>query len=156
MCPNKNRLLDFRLGSCVTSNAGPHGDAQLYERWRRPLRVRQSGADLKAPQTRNARRALRLLASVPFGASETIMFAHGFTRQTLADLLRAGLATAERKTVKTTDAGRRALKGDTPRLACTRCPSLRYRRIHRIGRNGRQTAVRGVPYGGAPAETSYG
>jgi len=25
-------------------------DAQLYERWRRALRVRQSGADLKAPQ----------------------------------------------------------------------------------------------------------
>jgi hypothetical protein len=23
---------DFRLGSCVTSVAGPNGDAQLYER----------------------------------------------------------------------------------------------------------------------------
>jgi hypothetical protein len=23
---------DFRLGPCVTSNAGPHGDAQLYGR----------------------------------------------------------------------------------------------------------------------------
>ena len=23
---------DFRLGSCVTSIAGPNGDAQLYER----------------------------------------------------------------------------------------------------------------------------
>ena len=38
------------LGSCVTSYAGPHGEAQLYERWRRALRVRQSGADLKPPQ----------------------------------------------------------------------------------------------------------
>src|SRR6476660_4943896 len=36
--------------SCVTSNAGPHGEAQLYERWRRTLRGRQSGADLKPPQ----------------------------------------------------------------------------------------------------------
>jgi hypothetical protein len=25
------------VGSCVTSNAGPHGEAQLYERWRRAL-----------------------------------------------------------------------------------------------------------------------
>ena len=39
-----------RKGSCVTSTAGPHGEAQLYERWRRALRVRQSGADLKPPQ----------------------------------------------------------------------------------------------------------
>jgi len=35
---------------CVTSIAGPYGDTQLYERWRRPLRGRQSGADLKPPQ----------------------------------------------------------------------------------------------------------
>jgi len=41
---------DDRLGSCVTSIAGPHGGMQLYERWRRALRGRQSGADLKPPQ----------------------------------------------------------------------------------------------------------
>src|SRR5215813_6621695 len=35
---------------CVTSIARPHGDAQLYERWRRALRGRQSGVDLKPPQ----------------------------------------------------------------------------------------------------------
>src|ERR1700686_2463001 len=29
---------------------GPNGHAQLYERWRRALRVRQSGVDLKPPQ----------------------------------------------------------------------------------------------------------
>ena len=46
------------------------------------------------------RRALQLLASIPFGASETIMFAHGFKRKTLAGLVLAGLATAERKTVR--------------------------------------------------------
>jgi len=35
---------------CVTSTAGPYGDTQLYERWRRALRDRQSGVDLKPPQ----------------------------------------------------------------------------------------------------------
>src|SRR5215216_3712658 len=41
---------DVRVGSCVTSIAGPNGYAQLYERWRRALRGRQSGVDLKPPQ----------------------------------------------------------------------------------------------------------
>lgn len=57
------------------------------------------------------RRALQLLASIPFGTSETIMLAHGFTRKTLAGLVRTGLATAERKTVRITAAGWRALEG---------------------------------------------
>ena len=47
------------------------------------------------------RRALQLLASSPFGASEAVMFAHGFTRRTLAGLVRAGLAIVQRETVKT-------------------------------------------------------
>ncbi len=65
----------------------------------------------RKPRVRNEqRRALQLLASIPFGVSETIMFAHGFKRETLASLVRAGLATAERKTVKITDAGRKALE----------------------------------------------
>ena len=42
--------VDVSYGSCVTSYAGPHGAAQLYERWRMALRVRQSGVDLKPPQ----------------------------------------------------------------------------------------------------------
>ena len=56
------------------------------------------------------RRALQLLASIPFGASETVMFAHGFKRKTLAGLVRAGLATPERKTLRITDAGRKAIE----------------------------------------------
>jgi len=64
-----------------------------------------------------------LLASCPFGATEAIMLAHGFTRRMLAGLSRAGLATAPGKTVKAGDnaiavgrvritaAGRRALEG---------------------------------------------
>jgi hypothetical protein len=67
------------------------------------------------------RRALQLLASIPFGVAEATMLAHGFTRRTLADLVHAGLATAERTTVgadgkaiaagrvRITAAGRRAL-----------------------------------------------
>src|SRR3982074_2275477 len=46
----EDRWLHARVGSCVTSIAGPNGYAQLYERWRRALRGRQSGADLKPPQ----------------------------------------------------------------------------------------------------------
>jgi hypothetical protein len=47
------------------------------------------------------RRALQLLASIPFGTNEAVMFTHGFTRRTLADLVRAGLATIERERVNT-------------------------------------------------------
>ena len=69
------------------------------------------------------RRALRLLACNPFGATEAIMLAHGFTRRTLAGLVRAGLARAQRETIKAgsqpievdrvriTNAGRRMLEG---------------------------------------------
>ncbi len=57
------------------------------------------------------RRALQLLASSPFGVTEIIMLAHGFTRRMRAGLIRAGLATARGKTVRITAEGRRALKG---------------------------------------------
>ncbi len=63
-------------------------------------------------------RALRLLACNPFGATETVMHVHGFTRQMLARLVRAGLATAQSETgkaiavgrIRITDAGRRWLE----------------------------------------------
>jgi hypothetical protein len=52
------------------------------------------------------RRALQLLASIPFGATETIMLAHhGFKRRTLVDLVHAGLATIERANVNTEGKG---------------------------------------------------
>jgi hypothetical protein len=66
------------------------------------------------------RRALQLLAGTPFGASEAIMFTNGFERRTLARLIRIGLATIQRESIKPgsesvgrvriTDAGRRALE----------------------------------------------
>jgi hypothetical protein len=66
------------------------------------------------------RRALQLIASSPFGTTETIMVANGFRRRMLANLIRAGLATAHRENIKTgsqsvgrlriTEAGRRALE----------------------------------------------
>jgi hypothetical protein len=65
--------------------------------------------------------ALQLLASSPFGASEAMMFANGFTRRMLARLIHAGLATTQRKDLRTdsqsigrvriTEAGRRVLEG---------------------------------------------
>jgi hypothetical protein len=66
------------------------------------------------------RRALQLLADIPFGVTDTAMFVNGFARETLVRLLRAGLATAEREIrdggqtvgrVRITEAGRRALEG---------------------------------------------
>jgi hypothetical protein len=78
-----------------------------------PPRKRYLGAE--------QRRALQLLANSPLGASETMMFANGFTRRMLAGLIRAGLATAQRQNIKAgsqavgrvriTEAGRRALEG---------------------------------------------
>jgi hypothetical protein len=71
------------------------------------------------PATR--RRALELLAASPDGATEAIMFAHGFTIDLLVELVRAGLATAKAERVmaggrsmqvtrvRITEAGRRAL-----------------------------------------------
>jgi hypothetical protein len=64
------------------------------------------------------RRALRLLACNPFGATEAIMHVHGFTRQMVAKLVRAGLATSQSETgkpiavgrIRITDAGRRWLE----------------------------------------------
>ena len=66
------------------------------------------------------RRALLLLAGIPFGATDTAISANGITRETLAQLIRAGLATAQRDMkaggqtvgrVRITEAGRRALEG---------------------------------------------
>jgi hypothetical protein len=74
------------------------------------------------PRNRNLgaeqRRALRLLADTPFGATEAAMFLHGFTRRVLARLIHIGLATVQREKaggqlvgrVRITDAGRRAIK----------------------------------------------
>jgi hypothetical protein len=70
----------------------------------------------KRPLGQEQRRALLLLAGVPFGATEAAMLLHGFTHQTLASLIRAGFVTVQREKaggqlvgrVRVTDAGRRA------------------------------------------------
>ncbi len=49
------------------------------------------------------RRALQLLASSPYGATDALMLARGFTRRTLAGLVRAELATARHEIVKVGD-----------------------------------------------------
>jgi hypothetical protein len=69
------------------------------------------------------RRALQMLAGSPLGATEALFLAHGFTIEVLAELVRAGLATATSERVRSgsggklievtrvriTEAGRRAL-----------------------------------------------
>ena len=57
------------------------------------------------------RRALVLLASCPDGCTESVMQAHGFTIEQIAELIRAGLATREVTRVKITEAGQRELAG---------------------------------------------
>jgi hypothetical protein len=65
----------------------------MNQRWR-------SGRHVGVEQ----RRALRRLANLLFGATEAIMLAHhGFTRRTLAQLVHAGFATAQRTTGKAED-----------------------------------------------------
>ena len=73
----------------------------------------------KRPLGPQQRRALLLLAGIPFGATDTAISANGITRETLAQLIRAGLATAQRDMkaagqtvgrVRITEAGRQALK----------------------------------------------
>jgi hypothetical protein len=46
------------------------------------------------------RRALRLLAAAPNGATEAIMLAHGFTISLLDDLVLRGLATTEKRAMR--------------------------------------------------------
>ena len=76
-----------------------------------PPRKRHLGAE--------QRRALLLLAGIPFGASDVAISANGITRQTLVSLIRAGLATTEREIkasgqaigrVRITEAGRQAIE----------------------------------------------
>jgi hypothetical protein len=73
----------------------------------------------KRPLGAQQRRALLLLAGLPFGATDTTMFANGIARKTLASLIRAGLATTQHEIrdggqtvgrVRLTEAGRRALE----------------------------------------------
>jgi hypothetical protein len=80
---------------------------------------------MDAPRTISAeqRRALRLLAGSPLGCTEAILLAHGFKTELLALLVRDGLATTQRGTMRAgrrrtevvwvmiTDAGRRAVAG---------------------------------------------
>jgi hypothetical protein len=77
----------------------------------------------KKPPDAEQRRALRLLASSPRGATEALLLAHGFRQETLAELVAVGLATKANETMRAggaiikvdryriIDAGRRAIEG---------------------------------------------
>jgi hypothetical protein len=54
-----------------------------------------------SPHPRRARELLELLAISPCGATEALLVrAHGFNSDMITDLVRSGLATAERETTK--------------------------------------------------------
>jgi hypothetical protein len=76
-----------------------------------------------SPQPRRAIELLELLSSSPHGATEALLVrAHGFNSDMVTGLVRAGLATAERETMKAgakpieivrvriTDNGRKAIE----------------------------------------------
>jgi hypothetical protein len=77
-------------------------------------RHRQPASDatmMAAAPIEEARRALAILANSPDGANEALLvYGHGFKRQTLAGLVRAGLATVERDLDKTGDKTREVAK----------------------------------------------
>jgi hypothetical protein len=74
--------------------------------------------------TRDQRRALRQLAGVPRGIVQSLMLAHGFTRELVASLVLAGLVMVVTDTARfgeetinvdlviITDSGRKALEED--------------------------------------------
>ena len=73
--------------------------------------------------TAERRRALELLASIPRGATEALLLAHGFPRETLTELMSGGFATVTAETMRAggqtinveryriTDAGRKTIEG---------------------------------------------
>jgi hypothetical protein len=71
----------------------------------------------KRPLGVQQRRALQLLASIPFGATKAATSLNGFERQTLVRLIRGGLATTHAilrlagKLSAASGSGRRALEG---------------------------------------------
>ena len=88
------------------------------------LAVHMATPPRKSRLSPKALRALALLANNPFGVNEDLLrVGHGFSRGMTAGLIRAGLALRYRMPlrvggrtiqviyVRTTDAGRRALKG---------------------------------------------
>jgi hypothetical protein len=104
----------------------------------RSRQVPRLGADIRDDRvwhvTRDQLRALRLLADVPRGIAESLMTAHGCSRELISDLMLFGLATVVTDTVRIggetievelvmiTDAGRRVLESVTARRPSPRSP----------------------------------
>jgi hypothetical protein len=87
--------------------------------------------------TLHQRRALRRLADVPRGIAESLMLAHGFSRELISGLVLFGLArvvtdtvriggeTMEVELVMITHAGRQVLESATERKPLPRLPGAR-------------------------------
>jgi hypothetical protein len=99
-------------------------DAVDLPGWGYPMTVLRSQLPRKSDFSPNWRQALQLLALDPRGATEDVLeLGHGFSRETLAMLALAGLATVVTETLKAndatfkiermriTDAGRRMIEG---------------------------------------------
>jgi len=85
----------------------------------------EQGTDRKPGQYRERRRALKVLADAPRGASEEMLVVvHGFSAQMVAGLVHAGLATVVSETkkaprgltitverIRITDEGKKAIEG---------------------------------------------
>lgn len=94
-----------------------------------------AAASRKRRLSGEARRALALLVDQR-DASEALMFAHGFTDRMLVRLVRAGLIAIRREVIQAeaeltdvgririTDAGRRALDGESRRRPSPRLPEV--------------------------------
>jgi hypothetical protein len=87
--------------------------------------------------TVHQRRALRRLADVPLGIAESLMLAHGFSRELISGLVLFGLAKVVTDTVRIggetmdvelvviTDAGRQVLESVAERRPSPRLPGAR-------------------------------
>src|SRR5580692_10545623 len=85
----------------------------------RPAGHMTSMAPRKPPLGPERRSALGILADAPHGLTEALLMAHGVTTKLLADLVRDGLATTRRESVKMVNSPLRSTPG--PR----RSPMLR-------------------------------
>jgi hypothetical protein len=91
---------------------------------RHPGKATTAAPPRKAHLSQNARHALQLLTIDPRGLAEPLLLTYGFSHKMLAGLVRSGLATAQRQTVRVsgqpvevtrvriTEAGTQALEAD--------------------------------------------
>jgi hypothetical protein len=98
-----------------------HGTGKVL---RQPGKATTAAPSRKGHLSQNARHALELLTIDPRGLAEPLLLTYGFSHKMVAGLIRSGLATSQRQTVKVsgqpvevtrvriTEAGTQALEAD--------------------------------------------